>query len=39
VTSATQKLAAQAAVQVADGAFSVMLPARSVTSLVGTFSP
>jgi glucuronoarabinoxylan endo-1,4-beta-xylanase len=36
VTSATQTLAAQAPVPVVDGAFSVTLPAQSVTSFVGT---
>jgi glucuronoarabinoxylan endo-1,4-beta-xylanase len=39
VTSASQKLEPQAALPVADGAVSVALPARSVTSLVGTFTP
>jgi glucuronoarabinoxylan endo-1,4-beta-xylanase len=39
VTSASQKLAQQAPVAVADGALSVTLPPRSVTSFVGTFTP
>jgi len=39
VTSASQKLAQQAPVAVADGAVSVTLPPRSVTSFVGTFMP
>jgi glucuronoarabinoxylan endo-1,4-beta-xylanase len=39
LTAAGMNLVARAAVPVADGAFSVTLPARSVTSLVGTFTP
>jgi glucuronoarabinoxylan endo-1,4-beta-xylanase len=39
VTSATQKLEAQAPITVVDGAFSVTLPAQTVTSFVGTFTP
>jgi glucuronoarabinoxylan endo-1,4-beta-xylanase len=39
VTSDSQQLAAQAAVTITDGAFTATLPARSVTSLVGTFMP
>src|SRR5262245_2312938 len=39
VTSASQKLAQQSPVAVADGAFSVTLAPRSVTSFVGSFTP
>jgi glucuronoarabinoxylan endo-1,4-beta-xylanase len=36
VTSATQKLEAQAPLAVVDGTFSATLPAQTVTSFVGT---
>ena len=39
VTSGNQQLAAQAAVPVVDGGFTATLPARSVTSFVGTTTP
>jgi glucuronoarabinoxylan endo-1,4-beta-xylanase len=39
VTSATQKLQAQAPIAVVDGAFSTRLPALTVTSFVGTVTP
>jgi glucuronoarabinoxylan endo-1,4-beta-xylanase len=39
LTAADQNLVAQAAVSVVDGAFSYVLPARSVTTFVGTVSP
>ena len=39
VTSATQKLTAQAPVSVSGGAFTATLPGRSVTSFVGTSTP
>jgi len=39
VTSGTQKLQAGTPIAVADGAFTVTLPAQTVTSFVGTVTP
>jgi glucuronoarabinoxylan endo-1,4-beta-xylanase len=39
VTSASQKLAAQAPLPIVDGKVAATLPSRSVTSFVGSFTP